>query len=163
MDYLREGIGLRAYAQRDPLVEYQNEGGQMYDAMYAAFEEEVVGYLFNLEVRVNRPEPQQPTLSVGDESTDLSADSLAAALKQRREAELGSVQDESAQVGSLQVAGLKQREETNLSYSAPDESGAAVKDTKSRSEKSAFAGVGRNQKCPCGSGKKFKVCHGANR
>ncbi len=52
MDYLREGIGLRAMAQRDPLVEYQREGGQMFNAMMEAFMEEVVGYLFNLEVQV---------------------------------------------------------------------------------------------------------------
>ena len=50
MDYLREGIGLRAMAQRDPLVEYQREGAQMFGAMMAAFMEEVVGYLFHVEV-----------------------------------------------------------------------------------------------------------------
>src|SRR5690606_23820438 len=55
MDYLREGIGLRAMAQRDPLVEYQREGGDMFIAMREASFEEVVGLLFNLEV--NRPEP----------------------------------------------------------------------------------------------------------
>ena len=57
MDYLREGIGLRAMAQRDPLVEYQREGGDMFNAMMEAFMEEVVGYLFNLEVHVE-PAPQ---------------------------------------------------------------------------------------------------------
>ena len=50
MDYLREGIGLRAMAQRDPLVEYKREGADMFDAMREAFAEEVVGYLFNIEV-----------------------------------------------------------------------------------------------------------------
>ncbi len=59
MDYLREGIGLRAMAQRDPLVEYQREGGDMFNAMMDSFMEEVVGYLFNLEVEtVARPKPQ---------------------------------------------------------------------------------------------------------
>ncbi len=58
MDYLREGIGLRAMAQRDPLVEYQREGGDMFNAMMEAFMEEVVGYLFNLDVRVEQtPDP----------------------------------------------------------------------------------------------------------
>ena len=52
MDYLREGIGLRAMAQRDPLVEYQREGAQMFDAMRDGFAEEVVGYLFNIDVQV---------------------------------------------------------------------------------------------------------------
>ena len=54
MDYLREGIGLRAMAQRDPLVEYQREGGDMFNAMMEAFMEEVVGYLFNLDVQVEQ-------------------------------------------------------------------------------------------------------------
>jgi preprotein translocase subunit SecA len=58
MDYLREGIGLRAMAQRDPLVEYQREGGVMFQAMMDSFMEEVVGYLFNLHVEaVQQPAP----------------------------------------------------------------------------------------------------------
>ena len=56
MDYLREGIGLRAMAQRDPLVEYQREGGDMFNLMMEAFMEEVVGFVFHLEVEV-RPGP----------------------------------------------------------------------------------------------------------
>ena len=54
MDYLREGIGLRAMAQRDPLVEYQREGGDMFNAMMEAFMEEVVGFVFHLEVQVQQ-------------------------------------------------------------------------------------------------------------
>ncbi|ALE06674.1 preprotein translocase subunit SecA [Arthrobacter sp. ERGS1:01] len=57
MDYLKEGIGLRAMAQRDPLVEYQREGFEMFQSMMAAIREESVGFLFNLEVQVeNAPE-----------------------------------------------------------------------------------------------------------
>ena len=54
MDYLREGIGLRAMAQRDPLVEYQREGGDMFNAMMEAFMEEVVGFVFHLDVQVEQ-------------------------------------------------------------------------------------------------------------
>lgn len=64
MDYLKEGIGLRAMAQRDPLVEYQREGFQLFSAMRDAIKEEAVGYLFNLEVK--RPEPAESA----EESTD---------------------------------------------------------------------------------------------
>jgi preprotein translocase subunit SecA len=53
MDYLQEGIGLRAMAQRDPLVEYQREGFDMFAAMMEAIKEESVGFLFNLEVEVD--------------------------------------------------------------------------------------------------------------
>ena len=57
MDYLQEGIGLRAMAQRDPLVEYQREGFLLFQAMMEAIKEESVGYLFNLEVQVEQPAP----------------------------------------------------------------------------------------------------------
>ncbi|TBT95255.1 preprotein translocase subunit SecA [Propioniciclava tarda] len=70
MDYLREGIGLRAMAQKDPLVEYQREGATMFSAMMEAFMEEVVTYLFNLEVNV------QPAVGV---MTDASGNVLNAA------------------------------------------------------------------------------------
>jgi preprotein translocase subunit SecA len=57
MDYLKEGIGLRAMAQRDPLVEYQREGYIMFQAMMEGIREESIGYLFNLEVKVAQPAP----------------------------------------------------------------------------------------------------------
>jgi preprotein translocase subunit SecA len=56
MDYLKDGIGLRAMAQRDPLIEYQREGYQMFQAMMGQIKEESVGYLYNLEVEVRRAE-----------------------------------------------------------------------------------------------------------
>jgi preprotein translocase subunit SecA len=56
MDYLQEGVGLRAYAQRDPLVEYQREGFDMFQQMLDGIKEEAVGFLFNLEVQVEEPE-----------------------------------------------------------------------------------------------------------
>ncbi|HEY2166102.1 MAG TPA: preprotein translocase subunit SecA [Jatrophihabitantaceae bacterium] len=64
MDYLQEGIGLRAMAQRDPLVEYQREGFDMFTAMMDAIKEESVGFLFNLEVQVEEQEapPEPPPL-----------------------------------------------------------------------------------------------------
>ena len=58
MDYLREGIGLRAYSQRDPLVEYQREGFDMFNAMKEGIREETVGFLFNLEVQVEEDEEE---------------------------------------------------------------------------------------------------------
>ena len=60
MDYLQEGIALRAYAQRDPLVEYQREGYQLFQAMTEAIKEESVGFLFNVEVQVETPQDQVP-------------------------------------------------------------------------------------------------------
>ncbi|MCW2829833.1 MAG: preprotein translocase subunit SecA, partial [Aeromicrobium sp.] len=71
MDYLREGIGLRAYSQRDPLIEYQREGFDLFNAMMEGIAEESVGFLFNLEVQVE----QSPT-AAEDEALQLSAKGL---------------------------------------------------------------------------------------
>jgi len=109
MDYLQEGIGLRAMAQRDPLVEYQREGYELFSAMMDAIKEEIAGLLFNIEVSV---EPTSNTVTApGLESKALPV--------------------------------------TGLQYTAADESGVRT-----------TGEVSRNAPCPCGSGKKFKRCHG---
>jgi preprotein translocase subunit SecA len=109
MDYLQEGIGLRAMAQRDPLVEYQREGYELFSAMMDAIKEEIAGLLFNIEVSV------EPT------SNSVTAPGLESK--------------------ALPVTGLQ--------YTAADESGVRT-----------TGEVSRNAPCPCGSGKKFKRCHG---
>lgn len=76
MDYLKDGIGLRAMAQRDPLIEYQREGYSMFQAMMGQIKEEAVGYLFNLEVQVRRvgegdqAQPQVEAKGLSDQSVD---------------------------------------------------------------------------------------------
>ncbi|MEL4506066.1 preprotein translocase subunit SecA [Luteococcus sp. H138] len=141
MDYLREGIGLRAMAQRDPLVEYQREGGVMFNAMMEAFMEEVVGFLFNLEVQVNQ-EPQVG-LMTGEDGQAVDVDSLLGQQK----------------APQIEAKGLAPRRAQQLTYTAPDEQGEAEAHTDGPAE-DPYAGVGRNAQCPCGSGKKFKHCHG---
>jgi preprotein translocase subunit SecA len=63
MDYLQEGIGLRAMAQRDPLVEYQREGYMLFEAMNEAIKEESIGYLFNVEIEVNPDDAAQDAVA----------------------------------------------------------------------------------------------------
>ncbi|RYU12849.1 preprotein translocase subunit SecA [Nocardioides iriomotensis] len=153
MDYLREGIGLRAYSQRDPLVEYQREGFDMFTAMMDGIKEEAVGFLFNLEVQVEQEEPEPAELD--EEAAALAA---GAALSQAAA---------SAQAGHehpvISAKGLdKPKQPQALSYSAPSETGEA--EVQGRTVSNAddpFAGVSRNAECPCGSGKKYKKCHGA--
>ncbi|GAB2758122.1 preprotein translocase subunit SecA [Salinifilum aidingensis] len=77
MDYLKEGIGLRAMAQRDPLVEYRREGFDMFHAMLEALKEESVGFLFN--VQVEAAEPEQPQQSSGDSAAQADGAGKAAA------------------------------------------------------------------------------------
>ena len=109
MDYLQEGIGLRAMAQRDPLVEYQREGFDLFSAMMDAIKEEIAGFLFNIEVTVEASSKE--VSGAGLEAKPLSS--------------------------------------SGLQYTTADESG--VKTT---------GDVSRNAQCPCGSGKKYKRCHG---
>jgi preprotein translocase subunit SecA len=125
MDYLQEGIGLRAMAQRDPLVEYQREGYDLFVAMMEAIKEESVGYMFNAEVTVT-PHVHGDG---GDEGVELETKGL---------------------ITPKSVAALQ--------YSGPSESGE-VKTTSVSND--AYANVGRNEPCPCGSGTKYKKCHGA--
>jgi preprotein translocase subunit SecA len=110
MDYLQEGIGLRAMAQRDPLVEYQREGYELFAAMMDAIKEELASLVFNVEVTIE-----------GDGS-------------------------------AVQAKGIESKpvRATPLQYTAADENGVVTS-----------GDVSRNSPCPCGSGKKFKRCHGA--
>lgn len=171
MDYLREGIYLRAYSQRDPLVEYQREGFDMFAAMMDGIKEETVGFLFNLEVQVEQEEEvhyhadgtrhagpmhegafAEPP--VGIVEGGLSLDKIAGGLD-------GAAPKAAPKVSAKGLDAPKQPQ--NLSYSAPDETGheevrgaGAVSNADDE-----FADVGRNALCPCGSGKKYKRCHGA--
>jgi preprotein translocase subunit SecA len=111
MDHLKEGIGLRGYGQKNPLVEYQKEGFEMFEAMMRVTREDVVEKVFSVQVRreqdveqiqQQQQRPQKVVMSHGDEPVDQSAATV------KREADK----------------------------------------------------VGRNDACPCGSGKKYKRCHG---
>ena len=83
MDYLKDGVGLRAYAQRDPLVEYQREGFDMFNQMLDGVKEEAVGFLFNLEVQVEQA-PQEVT-GVGAAPVSSSARGSARAAQRRQQ------------------------------------------------------------------------------
>ncbi|MEV5742661.1 preprotein translocase subunit SecA [Microbispora rosea] len=136
MDYLQEGIGMRAYAQKDPLIEYQREGYEMFSAMLDGIKEESVGYLFNLEVEVQA----NPIVEENaEEDTALS------------------------ETGSIIARALRQPSRpTEMVYTAPGESGdVEVSRVRSTPEqRAAYGDTERNAPCPCGSGKKYKRCHG---
>ena len=126
MDYLQEGIGLRAMAQRDPLVEFQREGYDLFVAMMESIKEETVGFLFNADVDVEVLDENgdgTPEVAISGKGVQLEKDSRP------------------------------------LTYSAPSETGEVT--AKAAPGSDAFANVGRNDECPCGSGKKYKKCHGS--
>ncbi|WP_341230325.1 preprotein translocase subunit SecA [Nocardioides salarius] len=145
MDYLREGIYLRAYSQRDPLVEYQREGFDMFAAMMDGIKEETVGFLFNLEVTVDEEQEAQ------DEQVLTVAPGLRA-----------PVLGQQGEAPHIHAKGLDAPSSPqNLTYSAPAEDGEAEVRADVATAEDPYAGVSRNATCPCGSGKKFKQCHGA--
>ncbi len=174
MDYLKEGIGLRAMAQRDPLVEYQREGYQLFAAMTEAIKEESVTYLFNLEVKVAEPEgeaaPAAPALTV--ESAAGAALAAPAALAPKAaapDAPPAPAQPTRSATPSLIAKGLDgPQRRVPLSYSAPSVDGDAAPVVRAdeastrEADGQTYPGTGRNEQCPCGSGKKYKVCHGKN-
>ncbi len=183
MDYLREGIGLRAYSQRDPLVEYQREGFELFGAMMDSIKEESVGYLFNVEVQVNtapddaseldddaaRLNPGEP-LPLGSGALrpaddDLLVESEPSAASQATvssgpAAPLGPVAHEHHRPNIVAKGLSAPSAPANVSYSGPTVDGDGDVEVVAESEPDQFAGVARNDLCPCGSGRKFKRCHG---
>lgn len=147
MDYLREGIYLRAYSQRDPLVEYQREGFDMFAAMMDGIKEESVGFLFNLEVQIEEEAAEEAEVEEVEEPM-------------RRPVPAA---DSPREAPHIRAKGLdRPQQPAHLSYSAPTEGGdVEVKGEPASNADDPYATVGRNADCPCGSGKKFKKCHGA--
>jgi preprotein translocase subunit SecA len=169
MDYLREGIYLRAYSQRDPLVEYQKEGFEMFATMMDGIKEEAVGFLFNLEVEVEDHGDHQHLSITGlpddggeeydedDDGDELDDEDLEVSDEVAAEVE---AELEAARV-RFRAKGLEPLSQPQqLTYTAPSEDGEAAV-VQQGVKVDPYAGVGRNDPCPCGSGKKFKACHGA--
>ncbi|WP_170313653.1 preprotein translocase subunit SecA [Phytoactinopolyspora halophila] len=151
MDYLREGIGLRAFAQKQPLVEYQREGFDLFTTMMDGIKEESVGLLFNLEVQVRKPESEDAEAAeAGERSAPVvEAEGLTPA---RRPAQLQYTAPTVDGEGGVQ---------RNVVASGPGGArGAHAASNGDDDDESRFEGVARNSLCPCGSGKKFKRCHG---
>ena len=156
MDYLREGIGLRAMAQRDPLVEYQREGYDLFMAMMDAIKEESVGYLFNLDVQVAESDESD---EVVDELSDApaSTNGHSHGTDQPRVVARGLTAPQQPTRLSYTAptvdgeGGVEQRNERRSGGAAPSDGSGADLD---------YAGTPRNAACPCGSGRKYKRCHG---
>ena len=115
LDHLKEGIGLRGYGQRDPLIEYKKESFSMFEDLNARREEETLRYLYLFE--------------------PISLEEQEARARQQEEARRRRAQEQNLVFGSGGDGSVAQR-------------------------KREVAKVGRNDPCPCGSGKKFKKCHG---
>jgi len=143
MDYLREGVHLRAMAQKDPLVEYTSEGHVMFEELNAAIREEVVLQLFHMQVTIEDAEALQEAQEAQAVNGNLSYQHESVAGAQA----IGAA---AAAAGELMGDG------DGAGAGALGEEPLAVQRVVSDHEK-----IGRNDPCWCGSGKKFKKCHGA--
>ena len=130
LDHLREGIGLRAYGQRDPLNEYKREAFDMFESLLSRFRESITMVLAHLELRVAPPEgdfaPQAPRQM---------------AENRRRDGE--------------DRVGMMRPSRVTVAVGA-----RVAADERIPGEPATWGKVGRNERCPCGSGKKYKHCHG---
>ena len=128
MEHFREGIALRAYGQRDPLVEYKNEAFEMFNELRERIEANIVSAIYRVQVQRNAPSPPPPPPLV----------------RQVTESGPGELDGSN---GADRGAKPQQRRAAPLEAAAAVPAGAAAK-------------LGRNDPCWCGSGKKYKRCHG---
>jgi preprotein translocase subunit SecA len=168
MDHLRDGIGLRAVGQRDPLVEYQREAYDAFNGMMARIKEEATGYFFNLPVQVQQ---QQAAGTAAAKDGGNGATPAAGAEERKPKGEIArpALRKAEGQVaqqlsytssssttgagasGHSTVAGGPSPAAQAAAAAAAQTSGTVIRDDK----------TGRNDPCPCGSGQKYKKCHGA--
>ena len=146
MDHLKEGIGLRGYGQKDPLVEYKKESFVLFQAMMVRFEEETVRFLFQLQPGTAPRADAQPAVLAPDEGQDEGGGEQPVAV--------GVGAGSSIEDFTRDVRRKKQRELAQVRMAGAGAGKAEVKQV-IRGEK-----VGRNDPCPCGSGKKYKKCCG---
>ena len=173
MDHLKEGIGLRGYGQKDPLIEYKKESFTLFQDMMDRIEDETIRYLFFLQVTSSggpgagpgggsgdgdgsgggggRPRPILPfSPDEEDEEEESDEEALVGASSDQRRAAQATVQD-----FTRNIQRKKEKEMAELQFAGG--SGTSVEKKQAISDKKA----GRNDPCPCGSGKKYKKCCGA--
>jgi len=152
MDELKQGIGNRAYGQKDPLVEYKKESYELFTAMMDRIEDETVRYLFFLQVSSGStpvgPYPDEDEEESAEPEADLPKPSRPDPGEQQRQAAKSQMED-----FTRNIQRKKEKELQALQFGGDDSTSAQPVSVGQK--------VGRNDPCPCGSGKKYKKCHGA--
>ena len=190
MDHLKEGIGLRGYAQQDPLVAYKKESFEMFEAMMMRFQEDTARHLFRMQIIGPDGTPIETPEQFAEAQAAVQAAQAAQALAAERQASLPPVAPQSSSpsapmsfpptrttdlgarkaprppangqpsttIDALEREFQKKKErELQHARAASTSSG----DSNGSAPRRSGEKVGRNDDCPCGSGKKFKKCHGA--
>ena len=149
MDYLREGIHLRGFAQIDPLVAYKNEGFSMFEELMHSIWEEFSKLVFHAEIEVEPGRSRRDVFAgngaEGPAALDYSGGSL--------EGQPSALQQVAAAGGVAAMGSGEEAAEAAIGNGAPEPVETVVKDEHDK--------LGRNDPCWCGSGKKYKKCHGA--
>jgi preprotein translocase subunit SecA len=153
MDHLKEGIGLRGYGQHDPLVEYKKESFDMFEAMMQRFQEDTVRYLYLMQILERPPDagasapPPSAPVGQGQGAGQHDGDGNG-----RRPSRMVSTSADELEESFMR----RKRRELEQARMAGAGDAQPVQQVVRGQEK-----VGRNDPCPCGSGKKYKKCHGA--
>ena len=169
MDHLKEGIGLRGYAQQDPLVAYKRESFDMFEAMLLKFQEDTARHLFRMQIIGQDGQPIDLSLVTKREIP--AAPPVASADDPQAEAASEAPQQLEAPTQQHEIPVPTRQAETSID--------ALIRESQRRKQReleaAAMAGaagadpsaphrtgdkIGRNDPCPCGSGKKYKKCHG---
>ncbi len=167
MDHLKEGIGLRGYAQQDPLVAYKRESFDMFEAMMLKFQEDTVRFLFRMQIigpdgqPVNAaPEPRRavpPAPPVASAARPASSNGSHPPVLEAAPREIPvPTRQPSTTIDALEKEFARKKQRELAAASMAGGSAASQPSQRRSGEK-----VGRNDPCPCGSGKKYKKCHGA--
>jgi preprotein translocase subunit SecA len=152
LDHLKEGIGLRGYAQKDPIVEFKKEAFTLFEDMMARIDNETIRYLFHIQVQQGEQPPSggAPQSSTPTQPSRPRADAVAASAAAARANE-----PQHLPAVAREIERRQQRQQKDLQYQTGPAQAEPPKPVR------AGAKVGRNDPCPCGSGKKYKKCHGA--
>jgi preprotein translocase subunit SecA len=151
LDHLKEGIGLRGYGQKDPLVEFKKEAFVLFEDMMARIDNETIRYLFHIQLQQGEPpQAREPRREPPRQPPTAAAAAAASAAARASEEPPANLPDFAREMERRQ-----QRQQQNLQYQTGPAQAEAPKPVR------AGAKVGRNDPCPCGSGKKYKKCHGA--
>ncbi len=178
MDHLKEGIGLRGYAQQDPLVAYKRESFEMFEGMMMRFQEDTARHLFRMQILA----PDGTPIESADQL--VRAQAQAAALQAQQELAAGNATNGLPPLSPAQNANVPVHQPAPVSNRAPSttidalerefqkkkqreleharSASSATAETNGTAPRRAGEKVGRNDLCPCGSGKKYKKCHGAD-
>jgi preprotein translocase subunit SecA len=157
LDHLKEGIGLRGYGQKDPLVEFKKEAFILFEDMMTRIDNETVRYLYHVQIQQSDVPPPGAAPSPAPTPRPTPPRAPAAGAAAAVASAAARVEEAPARLPDFARAleRKQERQQKDLQYQTGAAQAEAPKPVK------AGAKVGRNDPCPCGSGKKYKKCHGA--